>query len=198
MTNLVFVIDGDSEQCMFVCSSLQEKLGYSSIGFACSSGMIEYILAKKVIPDIILFDISKVENYCEVICNIKNLKPSIPVVVLTKCGDYGNSMAAITVGASDFITKPVAVERVSVTLGNILRLHKTKSIYNVFFSKDGNIRPLEEIENFAIDFAVKHYNGKMSEVAKRLKIGRSTLYRKISRLGLGGFELKDNRSMSLQ
>src|SRR6202790_3477233 len=43
----------------------------------------------------------------------------------------------------------------------------------------GEMRPLEEMENEIIRFAVSHYRGRMSEVARRLKIGRSTLYRKL-------------------
>jgi DNA-binding NtrC family response regulator len=46
------------------------------------------------------------------------------------------------------------------------------------------VRPLEEMENEIIRFAISHYRGQMSEVARRLKIGRSTLYRKLDSLGL--------------
>src|SRR5262249_29669429 len=48
----------------------------------------------------------------------------------------------------------------------------------------GGIRPLEEVESCAIRFAIAHYHGQMSEVARRLQIGRSTLYRKLDTLGL--------------
>jgi DNA-binding NtrC family response regulator len=48
----------------------------------------------------------------------------------------------------------------------------------------GEVRPLEEIEAEAIRFALSHYRGQMSEIARRLKIGRSTLYRKLEHLGL--------------
>lgn len=48
------------------------------------------------------------------------------------------------------------------------------------FEADGNIRPLAEIEADVIQVAIKLYNGRLSEVARRLKIGRSTLYRKVS------------------
>jgi DNA-binding NtrC family response regulator len=47
----------------------------------------------------------------------------------------------------------------------------------------GEIRPLEEMENEIIRFAISHYRGQMSEVARRLKIGRSTLYRKLDEAG---------------
>jgi DNA-binding NtrC family response regulator len=43
----------------------------------------------------------------------------------------------------------------------------------------GEMRVLEEMENEIIRFAIAHYRGQMSEVARRLKIGRSTLYRKL-------------------
>ena len=48
----------------------------------------------------------------------------------------------------------------------------------------GNVRPLDELEREAIRFAISHYRGQMSEVARRLRIGRSTLYRKLESLGL--------------
>jgi DNA-binding NtrC family response regulator len=48
----------------------------------------------------------------------------------------------------------------------------------------GDVRPLEDIEAEAIRFAIAHYRGQMSEVARRLQIGRSTLYRKLEHLGL--------------
>jgi DNA-binding NtrC family response regulator len=43
----------------------------------------------------------------------------------------------------------------------------------------GEMRPLEDMETEIIRFAISHYRGQMSEVARRLKIGRSTLYRKL-------------------
>ena len=46
------------------------------------------------------------------------------------------------------------------------------------------MRPLEDIEFETIRFAIAHYRGQMSEVARKLQIGRSTLYRKLEHLGL--------------
>ncbi|MFN3351336.1 sigma 54-interacting transcriptional regulator, partial [Pseudorhodoplanes sp.] len=45
-----------------------------------------------------------------------------------------------------------------------------------------HIRPLDELEAEIIRFAIAHYRGQMSEVARRLRIGRSTLYRKLEGL----------------
>lgn len=46
-------------------------------------------------------------------------------------------------------------------------------------SVDGEVRPIAEIEEELIRFALSFYHGQMSEVARRLGIGRSTLYRKL-------------------
>ena len=54
----------------------------------------------------------------------------------------------------------------------------------------GQIRPLQEMETELIRFAITHYRGQMSEVARRLRIGRSTLYRKLEYLGLEDSEAK--------
>jgi DNA-binding NtrC family response regulator len=52
------------------------------------------------------------------------------------------------------------------------------------YENDGNMRPLEEIEADVIRLAIGHYRGRMTEVARRLGIGRSTLYRKLADLGI--------------
>ncbi len=52
------------------------------------------------------------------------------------------------------------------------------------FDDEGHIRPLEEIEADLIRLAIGHYRGRMTEVAKRLGIGRSTLYRKLAEIGI--------------
>jgi DNA-binding NtrC family response regulator len=50
----------------------------------------------------------------------------------------------------------------------------------------GHLRPLEQIERDLIQYAIDVYSGHMSEVARRLGIGRSTLYRKVREQGLDG------------
>src|SRR5215210_1611689 len=52
------------------------------------------------------------------------------------------------------------------------------------YTGDGHLRPLEEIEADIIQLAIGHYRGRMTEVARRLGIGRSTLYRKLGELGI--------------
>ncbi|MDR3374033.1 MAG: sigma 54-interacting transcriptional regulator [Ancalomicrobiaceae bacterium] len=48
----------------------------------------------------------------------------------------------------------------------------------------GHVRTLSSIEEEMVRIAIEHYGGRMSEVARRLGIGRSTLYRKLKEYGL--------------
>ena len=57
-----------------------------------------------------------------------------------------------------------------------------------FLDDDGHVRPLSEIEAAAIRLALGLYGGRMAETARRLGIGRSTLYRKLEELRIGSAE----------
>jgi len=67
----------------------------------------------------------------------------------------------------------------------------------------GHLRTLEEIERDLIQLAIEIYAGHMSEVARRLGIGRSTLYRKVREQGLedvikgGAFENADEADVQV-
>ena len=52
------------------------------------------------------------------------------------------------------------------------------------YRSDGHMRELAAIETDVIRLAIGHYRGRMTEVARRLGIGRSTLYRKLAELGI--------------
>ena len=52
------------------------------------------------------------------------------------------------------------------------------------YTTDGHLRRLDEIEADVIRLAIGRYRGRMTEVARRLGIGRSTLYRKLGELGI--------------
>ena len=50
------------------------------------------------------------------------------------------------------------------------------------FTSDGHIRTLAEIEGDVVRLACILYGGSMSEVARRLRVGRSKVYRTLGRL----------------
>lgn len=54
----------------------------------------------------------------------------------------------------------------------------------VDFVAEGHVRRLADIEADIIRLAVQSYGNSMSDVARRLGISRSTLYRRLDMLGL--------------
>ncbi len=67
----------------------------------------------------------------------------------------------------------------------ILRVEVRDPNVLALLGQTGEMRKLEDIEAETIRFALQHYRGQMSEIARRLGIGRSTLYRKMKEYGLG-------------
>jgi DNA-binding NtrC family response regulator len=68
--------------------------------------------------------------------------------------------------------------------GSVTAASAHEGVGVMLYTPDGNLRPLEDIEADVIRLAIGHYRGRMTEVARRLGIGRSTLYRKLSDLGI--------------
>ena len=59
-----------------------------------------------------------------------------------------------------------------------------EAIPDRFVDETGEVVALSDVERELIVFALKHYGGRMSRVARALGIGRSTLYRKLREYGL--------------
>jgi DNA-binding NtrC family response regulator len=76
--------------------------------------------------------------------------------------------------ASPAMERQTETVRVEVRDPNVLKL----------LDEHGDVRDIEELEADIIRFAKSHYRGHLTEVARRLKIGRSTLYRKLKQYGL--------------
>jgi DNA-binding NtrC family response regulator len=81
--------------------------------------------------------------------------------------------------------KPAAVQIANPFAGSNGATVSDGMAYGIPVVTDGgHIRKLEEVEADMIRLALHRYRGQMSEVARKLGIGRSTLYRKMRDLGL--------------
>jgi len=87
--------------------------------------------------------------------------------------------------------KPVSPQGAAAVLGSPLMAKSQGAVVSdgmalgiPAVTEGGHIRKLEEVEADMIRLALHRYRGQMSEVARKLGIGRSTLYRKMRDLGL--------------
>jgi len=95
--------------------------------------------------------------------------------------DFPLAQAALSVShePQDHHAEPLTIEPALVS-GNEIPIAPMGAAGSLaMLAANGEVRPLEEMETEIIRFAISHYRGQMSEVARRLKIGRSTLYRKL-------------------
>jgi DNA-binding NtrC family response regulator len=118
--------------------------------------------------------------------------------LMTQASDQAVNGGPVTIDASPAMTPDLPVES-GADAGNgtngYVSLHDRMARLNpgpltmarpslALTDSHNDVRPLDDIEREVIRFAIAHHNGQMSEVARRLKIGRSTLYRKLEGLGL--------------
>ena len=121
--------------------------------------------------------------------NIRQLENTIyRAVVLSESDQLGLAdfpqLAAPPLDAPDHVEEPLTIEPAFHSIapemaGTDIPIAPLPNGSLTMLTDAGEMRPLEEIENEVIRFAISHYRGQMSEVARRLKIGRSTLYRKL-------------------
>ncbi|MDP3299126.1 MAG: helix-turn-helix domain-containing protein, partial [Phenylobacterium sp.] len=81
---------------------------------------------------------------------------------------------------------PLATSAISPQAARELMAELPKDAPVRILDDRGHLRTLEDIERDLIQLAIEIYAGHMSEVARRLGIGRSTLYRKVREQGLDG------------
>lgn len=87
--------------------------GTSALGFICSRKDIALILLDLAMPDM---------DGISVLSRMREAGIQTPVIVLVQNDTMDKAMQAIRFGAVDFMTKPVAFERVQVSLANAFKL----------------------------------------------------------------------------
>ncbi|MVT51699.1 response regulator [Bradyrhizobium yuanmingense] len=127
--------------------------------------------------------------------NIRQLENAVYRAVVMSDGDQlglGDFplLASQAHPVTDIPTAPLLLEPAatpSLVSGNEIPIAPLPAVGTLsMLTATGDVRPLEAMENEIIRFAISHYRGQMSEVARRLKIGRSTLYRKLDEAGVPG------------
>ncbi|MFQ5793348.1 MAG: sigma-54-dependent transcriptional regulator, partial [Acidobacteriota bacterium] len=106
--------------------ALREKLshwGYQAVEADRGTGAIE--AADREFPDLILLDIRLPDRSgLEVLQIIKNKDPSVAVIVMTANGVLEDAVAALRLGAYDFVSKPIHFDTLSTTISTALKAAK--------------------------------------------------------------------------
>lgn len=206
MLDSILIVDGDVAQSSLLGRAINEKLKYKTQAITSGREAIEMVLAADCVPSIMLLDMRVLQiDAIHVIGTIKYHKPDFPIIIIIEYGDTSHAVEAIKAGANDFLTKPVTIERLGLSIASALRtrylckmiekLEKQLEMDGVssnqssqyvanapLLASDSKVRKLRHLEEDAIRHALNTYGGSMSKAARSLGIGRSTLYRKVSEL----------------
>jgi len=119
MTEFVIMVVDDEEGIRESLSGIFEDEGYAVL--MASSGEEALNILKEQNPDLILLDIwlPGIDGI-QTLEAIKNLKPDLPVVMISGHGNIELAVKATTTGAYDFLEKPLSLERVLLVANRAL------------------------------------------------------------------------------
>jgi DNA-binding NtrC family response regulator len=129
VTNTILIVDDEPTQCRINEHIVTHQLGYRAQVVQEGQQAIDLILQQTSPCDLVLLDLNmpKVTGF-DVLRAIRPHRPNLPVIVLTSYGDMQSAVEAMRAGASDFISKPVEVERLRVSMQNLLRLNQLDTV----------------------------------------------------------------------
>lgn len=112
------------------------KKGYEVI--ATGSGKEAVQIVQDVLPEAVLLDIQMPGmDGIEVLRSIREVDPDVPVVMITAHGGVGSAVAAMKLGAYDYVEKPFDMERITVILANALERRTLKGEVSRLRSETG-------------------------------------------------------------
>ncbi|MEM9587195.1 MAG: sigma-54 dependent transcriptional regulator [Planctomycetota bacterium] len=111
----VLIVDDERAMCELIETSLQLR-GYQTQW--CQSADAALGILKQQEIDVVLTDVKMPGTTGLQLCRqINELRPDVPVVVMTAFGTLETAIQAMRSGAYDFITKPVEMELLAMTIG---------------------------------------------------------------------------------
>ena len=124
--------------------------------------------------------------------NVRQLENAVFRAVVLADGDELTvadfPQVAAMVAGFDVRVPPLAAAPCARVEREVVRVEVRDPNVLALLDERREVRPLDTLEAETIRFALAHYRGQMSTMARRLGIGRSTLYRKMKEYGLHGGE----------
>lgn len=134
------------------------------------------------------------------LAELRSLRPSPAVIILTSDGEFNAITKALAQGADDYLVKnenliPHLLVRIPVVVKHAEQrnlLNEISDRPNVQIPKvSRDFTPasyracLEQVEKEYLQAALRTFDGNIQLTAERLEVSRSTLFRKISEYGIG-------------
>ena len=119
MTGKIVIIEDDQDMCDMLSVGLNRR-GYSIETY--TSGTTGLAAVSTILPDVVLTDIHLPDkNGLDLCKDIATNHPEIPVIIMTAFGSMDTAIAAIRAGAYDFVTKPIDLDILALSLDRAVR-----------------------------------------------------------------------------
>lgn len=164
----IMVVDDDADFCGVMRSALQRR-GYQVVTAQSFDEACAHAAAAR--PSKAIVDLRMPgRDGLEVTQALHERHPDMRIVVLTSFGSIATAVSAVKLGATNYLTKPADVD-------DILSAFDDKRRRAIA----PRTPPVEVVEWEHIQRVLHSVNGNISEAARRLKMHRRTLQRKLSR-----------------
>jgi two-component system response regulator HydG len=121
----LLVVDDDAGMCDMLERSLRKK-GYEVATATSESTALEALHDQEL--DAVLTDLRLGEDSGIALCRqAAELRPDLPVIVITAFGSMDSAVAAMRAGAYDFITKPVDLEQLAFSVKRAVEHHELRA-----------------------------------------------------------------------
>lgn len=120
----VLIIDDDPLQTKVIEAIVTNRLGYRVSTVDSGRKALNIINREAYFDlDLVILDFAMPEmNGLEALKTIKERRPGLPVIMLTAHGDIEKAVESMKLGASDFLQKQDAQDRLEYTIRNVLRI----------------------------------------------------------------------------
>jgi DNA-binding NtrC family response regulator len=142
----------DHQICRDGLISMLDPEQYEVVGEA-NNGITIVDLAKQVMPDIILMDIQMPKmDGIELLDKLSELEKEVQIIMISAHGNIETAVEAVKKGAYDFLSKPIDLNRLLVTVRNAIEkkdlVTETKTLkkkINKSFDIIGESKPIKNI-----------------------------------------------------
>lgn len=130
MKPVILLVDDEDTIRLFLEKTLRDE-GYEALTASTGAEAIE--ITRSELPDLVLLDLKLPDmSGLEVLRQIKEEVPEVCVIMLTAFGDIETAVTAMKKDAFDFVSKPVNLEQLLITIGKGLESRKlTRELFEL-------------------------------------------------------------------
>lgn len=139
----ILVVDDDPALCDLLCEDLQHRghQVWSALRVTTARKLLQQQEIDIVLTDLNLPEVSGIDLCAE----LHQQRPDLPVIIMTAFGSLDTAIAALRAGAYDFVTKPVDLDLLSISLDRGLQHRRLQETVRLLKDQVRRQQPDDEL-----------------------------------------------------